>query len=393
MSEALANEEPMPDVIFEVTKKNLETGMRGYPVGYCVTSMVDPEEGLFYRGLPLKEVYDRGPENMIHFLYTGKLDDEASFKAFKSDLETRAYCSDKAIEHILKLPRDSHPMKLFICALLILGSYDGTGDYREDCLNLIAKLPHLCALLINYHAGWGDTPKPNPTLGYMESFVEMLKVPGADKSRLTELMRLFNVLHYDHGGGNLSCFVGKAVASGLEDMYGSMASAMCALSGPRHGKANQDGLEFVKRAIEALGENPTGEQVEAYVKGLMDNNELIYGFGHAVLRVEDPRATIFYQYGQEHFPDHPLVRMILLLREYGVKALKSNPKISNPYPNVDATSGSVLTAAGFGFPEYFTLLFGQSRIVGIAIQTVYERLEAREGKGLPIVRPKYFYKD
>ena len=84
----------------------------------------------------------------------------------------------------------------------------------------------------------GEHTKPsNPELGYMENFTQMLNVPNADLEQLIRAFKLFNILHYDHGGGNLSAFVGKAVASGLEDMYGSIAAAMCALAGPRHGKA------------------------------------------------------------------------------------------------------------------------------------------------------------
>jgi citrate synthase len=101
---------------------------------------------------------------------------------------------------------------------------------------------------------------------------------------------------------------------------------------------------------------------------------------------------VFYDYAKKHFPNHPLVKIALLLRTEGSKVLSENPKISDPYPNVDAMSGTVLTAAGFGYPEYFTLLFGLARSVGIAMQIVYERLEARGGKGTPIVRPKYLYK-
>ncbi|MCH9703948.1 MAG: citrate synthase, partial [Chlamydiae bacterium] len=81
-----------------------------------------------------------------------------------------------------------------------------------------------------------------------------------------------------------------------------------------------------------------------------------------------------------------------LVRERGTKVLKENPKIANPFPNVDAISGALLTAAGFGFPEYYTVLFGMSRCCGIATQIVYERCIARDGRGTPIVRPKYIYK-
>ena len=91
------------------------------------------------------------------------------------------------------------------------------------------------------------------------------------------------------------------------------------------------------------------------------------------------------------YPKNPLVKMACLLRTVAPKILAENPKISDPFANVDAISGVLLTAAGFPYPEYFTVLFGLARVVGIAIQIVYERCEARGGKGLPIVRPKYIY--
>ena len=95
---------------------------------------------------------------------------------------------------------------------------------------------------------------------------------------------------------------------------------------------------------------------------------------------------------EERFSANPLVKIASLLRKAGPKVLKENPKISNPYPNVDAVSGTLLSAAGFPYPEYYTVLFGLSRCVGISIQILYERCQAREGKGLPIIRPKYLYK-
>lgn len=121
-------------------------------------------------------------------------------------------------------------------------------------------------------------------------------------------------------------------------------------------------------------------------------NELVFGFGHAILRVEDPRARVEYEFINKHYPDHPLVKIATLLRSEGTKVLKENPKIADPYPNVDAVSGTLLTAAGFPYPEYYTVLFGLARTVGISIQIVYEREEARGGKGTPIVRPKYLFK-
>lgn len=379
------------DVLFEITKDKLETGMRGFPVGYCPTSTVDPQKGLFYMGKPISELASLRPEEVIYLLMHGKLRSAAEVRTYFTQLAIHGNLKKETVQSILKLPRRGHPMKLFSAALLIVGMYENEGDYRLSCEHLIAKLPHIAALVINHHAGWGDTPPSNPHLGYMENFTAMLNVPGKNQKMLAEVFKLFNVLHYDHGGGNLSTFVGKAVASGLEDMYGSISSAMCALAGPRHGRANQDCLEFIREVLDEVGENATAPQIEKLIRDRLATNKLVFGFGHAVLRVEDPRATVMYAYLKKHFPSHPLVKIAHLLRSEGAKVLSENPKITDPHPNVDAISGTMLVAAGFDFPEYFTVLFGLSRSIGIARQIVYERLEARGGKGTPIVRPKYLY--
>jgi citrate synthase len=381
------------DFLFEVREEQLETGLRGYPVGYCTTSSVDPERGLFYREKPIEELAYLSPERVIYFLLEGKLEEDRAFEVFCEAMQKRSFVHPQVIEYIEKLPRESHPMKLLVAALTILGTFEGVGDYQEDCLNVIAKIPQVVATIINYHAGWGKTPPSDPSLGYMENFVHMLNVSSVrDRELFTELMKLFNILHYDHGGGNLSTFVGKSVASGLEDMYGSLAASMCALAGPRHGKANQDCLSFIEEIVNSIGKEISGDETENVLRKRLAEKKLIYGFGHAVLRKEDPRAIIFFDFAKRHFIDHPLIKTALLLRERGTKVLKENPKIQNPYPNVDCATGVLLSAVGFPFPEYYTLLFGLSRVVGIARQIVYERCEAREGKGTPIVRPKYIYK-
>lgn len=383
----------MSEVIFEITEDLLESGMRGFPVGYCTSSDVDPIKGLSYSGIPIAELAEKEPVEVIYLLYYGKKGTAEEIAKFNKELEKRAKCRPEVIAAIQKLPREGHPMKLFCASLLILGMLEGTGDYREDCLNLIAKIPEVSAAVINTHAGWGNSKPSKPELGYIENFTQMLNVPGANFAGLNEAFKLFNVLHYDHGGGNLSTFVGKAVASSLEDMYGSITAAMCALAGPRHGRANQDCLEFIQKVLAEVGENATAAEVEALIRKKLANNELVFGFGHAVLRVEDARATVLYKVAQKKFPNHPLVKITKLLRSEGPKVLAENPKISDPYPNVDSISGTLLSAAGFEYPQYFTILFGMARSVGIAMQIVYERCEARGGKGLPIVRPDYIYKE
>lgn len=380
-----------PEVLFTITRDNLETGMRGYPVGYCTTSSVDPVKGLYYRGKPIAELAEKEPEEVIYLLHYGKEPTKDELADFKKDLEARSHISKKLVDIIQKLPREGQAMKLLATALLLAGITECEHDYEKDCLNLYARIPEIVALVINHHAGWKGEHVSRPELGYIENFVSMLHVPNKKEAELVRAMKLFNILHFDHGGGNLSTFVGKAVASGLEDMYGCLSSAICALAGPRHGRANQDCLEFVEEIIKEVGEDAQYSQIEGLIRGKLAKNELIFGFGHAVLRVEDPRATIFYELAQKHYSENPMVKVAMYLREAGSKVLAENPKISNPFPNVDAISGVVLTAAGFGYADYIAVLFGMSRIVGIARQIVYERSEARDGKGTPIVRPKYLY--
>lgn len=384
--------EANPEVLFEIKKEDLETGLRGFPVGYCPTSTVNPTKGLYYGDKTIKEIASWTPVQVIYLLYNGREGSEQEVNAFADELQKRSKCSPQTLQHIRQLPKHGHPMKLFCAALLIAGMIEGKNDYREDCLNLIARIPEITATVINYHAGWGEGKASRPELGYMQNFTHMLNVPNSNGDKLAKTFELFNILHYDHGGGNLSTFVGKAVASGLEDMYGSIAASMSALAGPRHGRANQDSLEFIQSLINVLGNDTTADKLEEELRRRLANKELIFGYGHAVLRVEDPRATVLYEKAQRKYPEHPLVKMSLLLREVAPKVLGENPKISDPYPNVDAISGVLLMAAGFPYPEYFTVLFGLARVVGIAIQIVYERCEAREGKGLPIVRPKYLFR-
>ena len=378
-------------VLFEITEEQLETGLRGVPVGYCSTSTVDPQKGLHYSGIPVSQMVHWSPEQVLYLLTNGREGSKAEVEGYYHQLVERQGLSPRLHEAILRLPRDLHPMNLLSMALLLASSYEATGNWQEDALRLIAKIPAIGALVIRHHAGW-QAPLHSSATGYMEQFIELLGCPTGDRAMLTRVLRLFNILHYDHGGGNLSTFIGKAVASGLADLYQSLSAAMCALAGPRHGKANQDALQFVEELLASVGPQPRDEQLQAALQEHIAGGGLLYGFGHAVLRVEDPRATTLYGVAEELFPGSPLVQLALRLRRAGSVVLQQQSKVSNPYPNVDAISGVLLSAAGFHYPEYFTVLFGIARVVGIAIQIVDERCYARQGKGTPIVRPKYIYR-
>ncbi|HLP43238.1 MAG TPA: citrate (Si)-synthase [Fibrobacteria bacterium] len=377
-------------ILFTITKEHLDTGLRGFPVGTCPNSNVDPVQGLSYGGYPIQALADKQPEEVIYLLINRELPDAAQLATFKEKLADNSHLDKGVIEHLSTLPKQGHPMKWFLAAINVMGMYEGTGDYTKDCINVIAQLPEAVAAIFRIRSGWGDRIPSRPELGYMENFVHMLSAPGA-KPDLVRFLRVFNILHFDHGGGNLSTFVGKAIASGHEDMYGSLVGAMAALAGPLHGMANQESLRFLKEVAKYI-QDPTDEKaVQLYLEEFLAEGGVLYGFGHAVLRVEDPRATVQYALGEILVPKDPLFRLAQTIRKVGSEILKKKGKAANPYPNVDSVSGCLLSAMGLADENYYTVLFGMARCVGIAAQIVYERKDARGGKGTPIVRPNYLY--
>lgn len=376
------------ELMYTITRAQLNTGLRGFPVGTCRTSKVHPERGVSYVGYPIDQLAEREPESVVYLLLHRELPDEEQLAAFKADLVSRRGIPSQVLDLLASLPKQGHPMEWLIAGLTFLGMTSKANDYAEDAKNVIAWAPELVAAIFRIRSGWGDPIPADRDLGHIENFVHMLGVPGGDPQRLARLMRVFYVLHMDHGGGNLSTFTGKAVASGRADLFSSLAASMCGLYGPLHGRANQDCLAFVKR----VGSSDPAK-VEQFVRDTLAAGDKIYGFGHAVLRAEDPRATIEYAIGQEICPDDPLFQTALTLREVAVKVLKGIEKVSNPYPNVDAVSGTLLHANGLVEPDYYTVLFGLSRITGISAQIVDERLRFRGGRGSPIVRPKYIAQD
>jgi citrate synthase len=383
-------DKPGSEPLFTITRDHLDTGLRGFPVGTCPISHVDAVEGLSYGGYPIAELAHLEPEEVIHLLLRKELPDPAKLAVFHGELLGQGHLHPGILKLLESFPREGHPMKWLIGGITAMGMFEPKDDYRKDCLRVIAQLPELVAAIYRIRSGWGAPIASKPELGWVENFVHMLGAPGASPE-LTRLLRVFMILHFDHGGGNLSTFVGKAIASGQEDMYGSLAGAMAALAGPLHGMANQEVLRFVKEVASEIKDPSDLAEVSKYVENRLASGGVLYGFGHAVLRVEDPRATVQYGLGEEIAAKDPLFRLAVSLRSAGVEALKKRPKVSNPYPNVDAVSGTLLNACGLTDENYYTVLFGLARCVGIASQIVWERTEARGGKGLPIVRPKYLY--
>lgn len=382
---------------FEITEGHLNTGLRGFPVGTVRTSRVSPTEGVSYVGRPIAELAEKDPEEVIFLLLNKRLPSTDELSSFKAELASRAAVNPVVFECMKNLPAEGHPMEWFIAGLNLLGMTGKTGDYKEDALNAMARIPAVVAAVFRLRSGWGGVIESKPELGLVENFVQMMGVPNGDTAALTSLLRTFYILHMDHGGGNLSTFTGKAVASGLADMYASLGAAMAGLYGPLHGRANQDCLNFVK-SVGTSDPDELDKKLTAILHETDPKKNKVYGFGHAVLRVEDPRATVQYALGEKICPNDPLFQTAKAMRTVAVNVIKrEKPKVQSPYPNVDAVSGTLLNASGMTDSDYYTVLFGLARCSGIAAQIVDERTNLRYvakkdvWTNVPIYRCKYVF--
>ena len=374
--------------LLDLTEAHLDIGMRGVPVGTCRTSFVTPGEGVHYCGYPITELAGMLPEDVVYLLHNKELPNAEQSQAFRQDLARRATMPGDLGPIFSALPKDGHPMDWLAVGIQTLGMWDCTNDWKEDALNLVARMPRMLGLLFRYRDGRGENiPEDDTSLSMVERFTNTLEL-DVDQAKLTRVLSVYLVLHMDHGGGNLSTFVGKAVASGHATLYSAMASSMNALSGPLHGRANQSCLEFVLR----VGTSDS-DKVEEFVRGELAAGRPVFGFGHAVLRAEDPRATAQFALGEEICPEDENFKIIRTLREVAPSVLAENPKISNPNANVDIASGALLHHVGLKDPSYYTTFFGWARVAGIGAQILDERVVMRNGKGVPIYRPKYFARD
>ena len=377
----MEQDEPM----FTVHDSHLNTGLRGIPVGTCRTSYVTPNEGVHYCGYPIAELAHHSPEDVVYLLFNKELPNAEQSQAFKSEMAARGRVPDSLAAVFSTLPKDGHPMDWLSVGIHTLGMLDTTGNWKEDALNLIARMPRMMGLIFRIREGRGENiPADDLGASMVQRFVRTLEMEGVDDALMEKILSTYLVLHMDHGGGNLSTFTGKAIASGHATVYASIAGAMNALSGPLHGRANQSCLEFVLR----IGTSDPAE-VEAFVRNELASKRPVFGFGHAVLRSEDPRATVQFAVGEELCPDDENFKIIRTLREVAPRVLSENKKISNPNANVDIASGALLHHVGFKDPTYYTTFFGWARVAGIGAQIIDERTVMRGGKGTPIYRPKY----
>lgn len=383
-------------VISEVTISQAYSGMRGVRALICDTSRVPKDEGLVIRGKHLKELTNKSPEEIYYLLLTGELPAEEELDNFSDELKRRKNIPDYVWNILKSMPKDSHPMTMLDTAILsmqresVFASEYNKGikkeDYwkptLEDALNIVARMPAVAAAVYRIRFNKGEIIEPDLTMDLSGDYVHMLGIDN-DKDEFYKLMKLYLVLHCDHEGGNVSALTTQTINSALSDLYYSLSGGFNGLAGPLHGLANQETLKWVMNLIEKFNGTPTTEQLRAYVKEAIDAGKIISGYGHAVLRITDPRFEAFLEFGKKYLPDDPVFLTVTRLYEVVPAELRKIEKIKNPYPNVDAISGSLLYHYGLKEALYYTVVFAVSRSLGLTAQAVINR-----GMMFPLIRPK-----
>jgi len=390
-------------------------GMRGSVGLLWDCSLLDAEEGIRFRGhtIPdLQRVLPKAkkdgeplPEALLWLLMTGEVPTEAQVKSVTQDLHARSALPKHVESLVTSLPKGMHPMtKLSSGVLALQTESEFVKAYNknvhkstlweyalEDSLNLIARLPRVCALIYRNTFADGKTPPSDPNLDYSANFNRMLGYgPNGRRSgsgsEFDELMRLYLVIHADHEGGNVSAHTTRLVGSALSDPYLSLAAGLNGLAGPLHGLANQEVLRWTldfQKAIKDSGKAVSEQAVIDQAWATLKAGNVIPGFGHAVLRKTDPRYMCQREFALKHLKDDELFKLVDIIFKVMPGVLQEHGKAKNPWPNVDAHSGCLLRYYGLNEENYYTVLFGLSRAMGVLSQLTWDR-----ALGLPIERPK-----
>ncbi len=393
-------------VVDQVTVGQIVGGMRDIKSLLTDVSFVDPAEGIRFRGMSIPEVLKALPKargnkmplvgGLFYLLMIGEVPTREQALEVESEWAARATVPDYVYKMIRSMPKETHPMTLFSQAVLALQNnsafarmyHEGMKKDHywepalEDSMDLTAKLPVIAAFIYRMKY-FGETKKPkyNPKMDYGANFSRMLGV--ADRKGYAELSRLYFILHSDHESGNVSAHTMHLVGSALSDPFLSFSASLNGLAGPLHGLANQECLGWLLDVHKQFGGVPTRDELYKFAWDTLNSGKVIPGYGHAVLRVPDPRYTAQLDFAKKRFPDDDLIRLADMVFDVVPIVLKEQGKAKNPAPNVDAISGTLQYYYGVRDFDFYTVLFGVGRALGVTANYVWAR-----ALGMPIERPK-----
>jgi citrate synthase len=379
-------------------------GARGVRCLVTDISYLDPMEGIRFRGLTIPETFAALPkvpgstypyvEGFWAFLLTGEMPTMDETLEVVADFKKRSGLP-KYVQDVLRaMPRDTHPMTMFSAGILAMQreslfvkrynegmKKDEHWDpMYEDSTNILAKLPGLAAYIYRMKFKADVHIPANPELDLGGNFAHMM---GIGKP-YDDVARMYFILHSDHESGNVSAHTTHLVASALSDAYYSLSAGMNGLAGPLHGLANQEVLSWVMSFQKKLGDQePTEALVKDALWATLKAGQVVPGYGHAVLRKTDPRYVAQMEFCQKNLPTYPLFKLINMIYKVAPGVLTEHGKTKNPWPNVDAQSGVIQWYYGLTEWDFYTVLFGVGRALGVLANITWDR-----ALGYAIERPK-----
>ncbi|MBC8344597.1 MAG: citrate (Si)-synthase [Bacteroidetes bacterium] len=379
-------------------------GMRGIKSLVTDISYLDPNEGIRFRGYTIPEVFELLPktgysemplvEGFYYLLLTGDIPTQEQVAQTAEEFKKRKKVPSYVFDMLNALPIDSHPMTMFASAILSLQresvfakqymeglkKFDYWDPTYEDSLNLLAKLPEIASYIYRLKYKNKEYIAPDPDLDMGGNFAHMMGVPKP----YDDVSRLYFILHSDHESGNVSAHTGHLIASALSDVYYAISGMLNGLAGPLHGLANQEVLRWIQDQMKKYGGVvPSKEKLSEDVWETLNSGQVIPGFGHAVLRKTDPRYTAQRDFCTKHIKNDTLFEYVKLLYEVVPPILEKQGKAKNPWPNVDAQSGVLQWNFGVKEYDFYTVLFGIGRALGVTANIIWDR-----ALGYPLERPK-----
>ena len=338
------------------SERDVVRGLKDVAAAETRISYVNPSGSLYYVGYNIDDLVGRIYYAEVAYLFMyRRLPNQRELDKFSSDLVTEMRLPNEVVDSIRSTPKSCHPMDVLRTEVSHLGEFDPEGSSMSRNANtrrairLIAQVPTIVATL---HRSRLDqsVPRPRDDYTFIENFLYMFKGTPPDKDETNVLHRLM-ILHADHGF-NASTFAARVTASTNSDMYSAVTSAIGTLKGPLHGGASE-------KVMEMLDDIGLEEHVEEYIKGLLDEDKKIMGFGHRVYRAEDPRTK--HLRGIVENLCHRQRTMTLYNKCTKIEKIVHDRK--SIYPNLDFYAAVAMDALGVP-QEFFTPFFCCSRISG-----------------------------
>ncbi len=376
-----------------------------------VDGKVVPTDGkLFYRGINVEDIINGciadgrfGFEETVYLLLFSKLPNEQEYKDFVKLLSDCRQLPKHFVRDVVMKASSKDMMNSLARSVLTLASYDNNAmdtsieNVLRQCLQIISVFPLLS--VYSYHAynhynkgGSLYIHHPDKNLSTAEILLKTLRPDQKYTELEAKVLDLALILHAEHGGGNNSTFTTCVVTSSGTDTYSAIAAALCSLKGPKHGGANKKVMGMMKEIKRNVKDWKDEEEIKAYLTKILDkqaydNTGLIYGIGHAVYSVSDPRARVFKGFVEQ------LAREKGKMKEYGLysRIEKLAPQViaqkrkmyKGVSANVDFYSGFVYKILDLP-PELYTPIFAVARIAGWSAHRIEELMNVSK-----IIRPAY----